>query len=322
MQPPPAEGARLDWRAVPRPVRLAVEQWAGSVVDSAISQPTGFSPGVAARLRLADGRRLFVKAVGPEPNIDAPRFHRREGRIVAALPDNLAVPRLRWIFDEGEAGWVVLVFDEVQGDHPAQPWRPDELDRVLDGLARLADMLTPSPLPVSAVGTAADAVARQLCGWRRLRDQQLAGELAQLDAWSLRHLAALAELEARAPTAVVGETLVHFDIRADNLLLAPETVWFVDWPHARIGAAWLDLIAFAPSVRMQGGPEPDQLVAQFPAARTADADAITAAVATVAGFFTRQALQPPPPGLPTLRAFQAAQGHVARDWLAARTGWT
>jgi len=37
--------------------------------------------------------------------------------------------------------------------------------------------------------------------------------------------------------------------------------------------------------------------------------------------FTRQALLPPPPGLPTVRAFQAAQGQVARAWLAARTGW-
>jgi len=44
-------------------------------------------------------------------------------------------------------------------------------------------------------------------------------------------------------------------------------------------------------------------------------------VAAIAGYFTRQSLQPPPPGLPTVRAFQAAQGVVARDWLALRTGW-
>ena len=73
---------------------------------------------------------------------------------------------------------------------------------------------------------------------------------------------------------------------------------------------------------MQGGPPPDDVLARVPACRTADADAITAAAATIAGYFTRQALQPPPPGLPTVRAFQAAQGVVARAWLAARTGWT
>ena len=48
---------------------------------------------------------------------------------------------------------------------------------------------------------------------------------------------------------------------------------------------------------------------------------IVVVVAAVAGFFTSRALQPPPSGLPTVRAFQAAQGDVARRWLAQRTGW-
>jgi hypothetical protein len=248
-------------------------------------------------------------------------MHRREARIVAALPENVAVPRLRWLFDE--AGWVVLVFDEVHGLHPAQPWRSDELERVLDGLCSLADRLTPSPVPMSVAGSASDAVAKQLCGWQRLREaNEGSPERQKLDAWSRRHLDALADLEAQAPQAVLGETLLHFDIRADNLLLADDAVWFFDWPHARIGAAWLDVVGFAPSVTMQGGPPPDVILARSLAARSADPDAVTAAIATVAGYFTRGALQPPPPGLPTLRAFQDAQGVVAREWLAARTGWT
>ncbi|MEZ4617961.1 MAG: hypothetical protein R2867_20965 [Caldilineaceae bacterium] len=36
---------------------------------------------------------------------------------------------------------------------------------------------------------------------------------------------------------------------------------------------------------------------------------------------THSSLQPDPPGLSTLRAFQAAQGAIALDWLAERTGW-
>src|SRR5438309_11329380 len=84
-----------------------------------------------------------------------------------------------------------------------------------------------------------------------------------------------------------------------------------DWPHARIGAAWLDVVGFAPSVTMQGGPAPDVVLARSAAGRNADPDAVNAGIATVAGYFTRGALQPPPPGLPTVRAFQAAQGVVA-----------
>jgi hypothetical protein len=46
---------------------------------------------------------------------------------------------------------------------------------------------------------------------------------------------------------------------------------------------------------------------------------VNCALASLAGYFTRHSLLPPPPGLPTLRAFQAAQGTVARRWLAQRT---
>ncbi len=95
----------------------------------------------------------------------------------------------------------------------------------------------------------------------------------------------------------------------------------VDWPHARVGAPWVDMVFFAPSVAMQGGPSPEELLARHPHARRAGTDALTAVVAAIAGFFTREGLQPDPPGLPTLRAFQAAQGDVARSWSARRTGW-
>src|SRR4051794_15014192 len=99
-----------------------------------------------------------------------------------------------------------------------------------------------------------------------------------------------------------------------------ERVFVVDWPHACVGEAWVELVCFAPRVAMQGGPPPEALLARYLAGQPAGPAAITAAVAAVAGFFTSRVL-PPPPGLPTLRAFQAAQGAVARRRLARRTRW-
>ena len=32
-------------------------------------------------------------------------------------------------------------------------------------------------------------------------------------------------------------------------------------------------------------------------------------------------VQPPPPGIPTVRQFQAVQGRIALDWLQGRTRW-
>lgn len=278
----------------------------------------GFSPGVAARLRLQNGHRVFLKAVGPEPNPVSPSIHRRESNIVAGLPTEVPSPRFLWSYDE--QGWVVLLFDDIEGKHPSQPWRIDELNRVISSLIHLGDILTPSPLTATEVGSVGDHLSRSWLGWQRLKDAW-SENISRLDAWSAQHINALVDLEMHAATAVEGNTLLHMDVRADNVLLTPEQVWFVDWPHARVGAAWLDILFFAPSVTMQGGPPPQEVIAQHPACAKADPTAITAAIAAIAGVFTYGALQPAPPGLPTLRAFQAAQGVVARRWLAEHTGW-
>jgi aminoglycoside phosphotransferase (APT) family kinase protein len=129
---------------------------------------------------------------------------------------------------------------------------------------------------------------------------------------SARHLDRLADLEAGWPRAAEGSTLLHTDLRADNLLLTPTRVVAVDWPWASVGAAWIDLLLLLPSVAMQGGPDPEPTFA---------AHAVTAALAAWAGFLVEGSRQPPPPGLPTVRAFQHGQAVVAMEWLRLRTGW-
>lgn len=312
--PPPARGARRDWSELPRHVVSALEAALGGEIVAAETQPGGFSPGIAARVVLGGGERAFVKAVAHEPNPESPDFHRREARIIDALPAIAPAPRLRWTLDEGPEGWVVLALEDVDGREPSLPWRPDELDRVLAAVDQLHASLTPSPVDAGSAGA---VLEENVNAWHLLAVNTPAG----LDAWSRRHLEELVELERAVAGAVAGETLLHFDLRADNILLARDRVFFVDWPHATVGASWLDGVAFAPSVAMQGGPEPEALLRRWPSAVKADHQAVSCAVASVAGFFTYRALLPPPPGLPTLRPFQAAQGEVARQWLAQRLGW-
>lgn len=314
MTGPAASGQRIEWESLPEQVRAAVEGWLGSPVVSATTQPGGFSPGVASRLVAADGRRVFVKAVSASPNRDSPRFHRREIRIASALPASAPVPRLLWSFDEGGDGWVVLLFEDVEGRHPTLPWVPEELDRVLDALQQLSASLTPSPVSEDVADSVVSWLQRYGQGWNRLLEDPLPG----LDHWTIRHLMGLATLEGRAGLAAKGDTLLHFDTRADNVLLTDDHVYFVDWPHARLGQSWVDLIFFAPSVAMQGGPKPEELLARHAAGSAADPKAVSAVIAAVAGFFTLQSLQAPAPGIPGIRRFQAAQGEIARHWLADR----
>jgi hypothetical protein len=95
-------------------------------------------------------------------------------------------------------------------------------------------------------------------------------------------------------------------------------VFFVDWPGACTGAAWVDVVAMLPSIALEGGGAPTEVFATTPASRRADPDAVTTAVAVIGGYFVRTAGLPAPPGLPTLRAFQAAQGEVTMAWLRER----
>jgi aminoglycoside phosphotransferase len=310
---PPAGGSRIGWGDVPGNVRSAVERALGSSVAAAASQPGGFSPGAAARLRLADGRRVFVKAVGAGLNPDAPQMHGIEARVAAALPPELPTPRLLHTVDD--ADWVALVFEDVEGRQPRLPWRTAELEQVLGFLAGLAPALTPSPVALPSVGE------KHGEDWSGFRDLALSGEpLGDLDPWITANLDRLGELEASWPDAAAGDTLCHVDVRADNLLLTDDGVVLVDWPHAAVGAAWIDLLVMLPSVAMQGGPPPESIFDGHPVVLGADPCAVTAVLCALTGMFLGNGRLPDPPGLPTLRAFQLGQGAHALRWLRRRLG--
>jgi aminoglycoside phosphotransferase (APT) family kinase protein len=312
MTVPPAQGVRLPYDEAPAVLRAWVEETLGSPVVAAVTQPGGFSPGVAARLVCADGTRAFCKAVSDAANPVSPQMHRAEARNTAALPAAAPAPRLFASYDDGT--WVALLLEDVDGHSPGQPWQLAELSRVVAAVDELAALLTPCPVPVADI---ADDWQDEYTNWRLLVEEPLPG----LDEWSLRHLQALADLEGRWEQAATGDTLLHMDLRADNLLLTEDRVWVVDWPWAARGHPLLDLVAFAPSVTMQGGPEPGDLLQLSRTGRAAEPDRLLPLVATVAGYFVRRALLPPSPGLPTVRAFQAAQRDVALPWLRALTGW-
>jgi aminoglycoside phosphotransferase (APT) family kinase protein len=314
---PPAVGARISWEDVPLPVRREIERVCGAPVIGAQTQPGGFSPGVAARVRCADGARWFVKAVSADANPDTPAMHRREARVLADLDPvivgrRLPVPRLRGTAELGP--WFALIIDDVAGRQPVLPWQEEQLDLVLATVGRLAETLTPAPIEAPGIE---EYLGADFTGWRRLASGPADG---RIDPWSRARLSELAELEATWGALAAGETLLHGDIRADNLLVTGGDgiggVMVVDWPHVCRGAAFAELVLFAPSVAMQGGPDPAALLARSPLGRRARPDAVRALVCAMAGYFTERSLAPPAPGLPTVRRFQAAQGEVARRWLA------
>lgn len=302
-------GSRLGWHEVPDDLRTAVETRFGGNVVASDSRSGGFSPGLASVLTFADGSRVFVKAVSAARNAQTVELIRDEQRVLAALPAHVPAPRLRWTYDDGE--WVALATDAVDGYNPGEPWTADDLARFLAAATTLAEALTPRPFdadPVWEIG--------EFSSWSRLAADP---ESARFAPWIRDRMPELADLDAAWATATRGDSLLHGDFRADNVLLTPDGgCVVVDWPSVRTGPPWLDLLCTLPSVAMHGGGDPQQLWRDHPLARAVDPDAVNTVLAGFAGFLLGRSLQPVPPLLPTIREFQRAQGEVALRWLFDR----
>lgn len=161
MTAPVAAGSRLEWEEVPPHVRRGIEDVLGARVAAARTQTGGFSPGVAARVDLADGRRVFVKAVGSAVNPETPDLNRAEIVALHLMPAHLPVARLLGSYD---GDWVALVLEDVEGRRPPLPWTCADVTSVTATLRAVAGTTAPEELPAFA----GPHPARRHCGSARL----------------------------------------------------------------------------------------------------------------------------------------------------------
>lgn len=312
---PPARGERRTWEGLPEPLRDAFERQLCAKVLRAESEPGGFSPGVAARLSLSDGRRIFAKVVGREPNPTSPDVHREEIKVLSQMAPAIPTPRLLSTYDRDD--WVALFLEEIDGHTPQLPWRALDLERVVHAIETLAQLLTPAPF---SARTYAERHSEMFAAWHEMSEAREKGadDLSDLNPWARSHLPVLVQLEGRLSSAAAGNTLLHSDLRADNILLTNDRVYFADWPGACVGARWIDLLGCLPSVAMQGGPPPWRIFDESPLSQDAKEDDVNAVLSALTGFFLGNARKPAPPGLSTLRPFQRARGVEALAWLRHR----
>lgn len=305
--------ARPAWWSLPPGVRNAAEILLGSRVSTAATQPGGFSRGVAARLGCAYGERAFIKAVSRDGDPYSVTLYEREASIAPLLPPGLHAPAFLGRVDTD--GWLALLFADAPGTPPAVPWRQRDLELVLPALAELTDRATPCPVPQ------APPWGDELAGWRNWSALLATGDpLTDLPSWTRRRTARLAELEAGLPEAIAGNTLLHSDLRSDNMILGSGNVTFVDWAWAARGRDWLDPLIFALCAAVQGHPDPEELFQAHPAARTAEPEAVASVLAALAGRFTVHSRIPATWDTGPVRAFQRAETAAALRWLAGRTG--
>ena len=179
------------------------------------------------------------------------------------------------------------------------PWRPGDIDAVRATLAEVAVAEVRGDVP--------SAVDDAWPGWKDVADDpQPFLSLGLVSAeWTERHLQQL--LDASGTSVVDGASLVHADVRSDNLCIRDGRAVLVDWNHARIGNPSFDLALWLPSLRLEGGPPPREF-------------GVDELAPFVAGFFAALAGLPSPAGAPGVRAFQREQLEVALPWACAALG--
>jgi hypothetical protein len=301
---------RLEWAHLPPALRGRIEERCGSPVLVTASQEAGFTPGFASVLTCEDGSLHFVKAASASAQRMFATSYREEARKLRELPENIPAPALAWLID---SDWVVLGLEYVASRQPGRPWRTDDLAPCLDALEVVADVLTPAP-PALALDSATEEFATWPDLWDHVRETQPLPLVAE-------HGEEAAVLAASFAEAVEGETLVHTDVRDDNVLLTDDgRALFCDWNWPVVGAAWLDSLIMLIGPRGDG-VDVESVIAERPLLRDVPADHLDRMLALVTGYFLKSADDPVPPTSPYLRDAQRWQGQVVWEWLCERRGW-
>ncbi|MGP3963262.1 phosphotransferase family protein [Nonomuraea sp. 3N208] len=291
---------RPTWEELPDDVINAVQEQCGHVLK-AENATAGIMPGVAARLDLEDSDRVFFKAI--ERTHEAARLHLRERWAGQSLPADVPAPRMLWSDTIGK--WHVMVHQYVNDNAHHADLSPGskDLPAVLDTMALLGALLTPCPNGAMPVSDNVDALMAKA---RHMLDKP-SSELANRDLYE-------AAIDGFGLSALRGNTLLHYDLSAGNLLVTRGRVRVVDWSFAARGAAWLEAALFAPRL-IEAGHTPektDELLSTLPHWH----DAPRKAIAGLAAAWTLFRLYKAQHGPEQIRQAHARAADAGRSWLA------
>jgi hypothetical protein len=250
------------------------------------------------RVALADERTAFVKHALTS---DAALSLRRERRMYEVVHGSF-IPAYLGAWDNGAT---LLVLEDLTEAGWPPPWSSARVDAVLESLDALHKTRPPHGLD------SLEATRASVVGWSSVAadpEPLLATGLCSR-AWLEESLGAL--VRAGETAQLGGDDLLHFDVRSDNLCFVDGRAVLVDWNLACKGNGLFDVAFWLPSLSLEGGPAPWEVLP--------DAGPLAAAVA---GFFAVRAGLRPPPGAPTVREFQRAQAAVALPWAAKELGLT
>lgn len=200
---------------------------------------------------LANGESVFVKQAS---DAQTAAWLRRERTIYETVRADFLPRLMGW----SENGLPLLVLEDVSGGRTAPPWNDDAIKSVRTVLDKLAATLMPAEFP------ALENYPRRLKRWNEIaceRDAFLRLGLVRAD-WLEHSLPVL--IAAEDDAVLTGSSLVHSDIRSDNICFLADRTVVVDWSWACRGNSKFDLVSWLPSLHAEGGPAPWDMLLEEP----------------------------------------------------------
>ena len=198
-------------------------------------------------------------------------------------------------WDDDQSNPILLLEDLSQAFWPP-PWNEGQIQQVLDALS----LVWESSLPNIPFLTDTPHIWN---GWQQVAENPvpfLSLGLAT-KTWLEQALPVLLEIDGR--DVVDGRSLLHADLRSDNICFRQGQAIFVDWNLVCIGNPKVDLGFWLPSLEAEGGPPPEQLLPNS-----------GEIAALVSGFFAARAGLPQIPDAPRVRHIQLVQLKTALPW--------
>jgi thiamine kinase-like enzyme len=284
----------------PTPIRSTLLRRIEKATKKKISQVQpiqgGYTPALRLKVIQEDGSTLFAK-IGT--NTHTSNALRQENKIYQTLQSSFLPKFIRW---EDDPNQPILLLEDLSEAFWPPPWSETRIAQVMDTLPQVWGSSLPN-IPVMVdmphIGD----------GWHQVAENPapfLALGFAT-EKWLQSALATL--LRINEVEVVNGRSLLHFDLRSDNICFTQNRAIIIDWNLVCLGNPKVDLGFWLPSLEAEGGPPPEQLL---PGAGEI--------AGLVSGFFAARAGLPTIPDAPRVRNIQLMQLKTALPWAVRGLG--
>jgi hypothetical protein len=307
---------------VPSAVKDELAKLMRSRVARADRSYGGYTPSATYRVKLRNGRRVFLKGTYPLPAGSLVEWKLEPEEHVYQECEPFMRPWApRYYGGVRAEGWYFVVLEDL-GPDTMPPWTAAKTVACARSYARFHRGTHGKPLP----GWLPRTEHHEFAGfWDKLASGDLARtaslarrRTAEAEEWLDVALPVLREQSALLLRLRPPFVFMHFDTRSDNVRLQGRLLRIFDWNFAAVGPHEFEVAAFAQAVAMEGGPPPERFVAEYERILPLRSVALDASIAAIAGYFADRAWRPAQAGLPRVRQVQRRQLKATLGWAARR----